>query len=197
MHTQAAMRPQDFLTPEEFTCLKAACKDERELAIVMTLGGTGMRVNELCNLKIEDVDVGNSYIHIEVAKGGRPRTVVTPKPAIEALQAHFHGRMSGYVFAGRQNGHISTRQVQRILDGIAKRAGLQDERQVLQRNRKRVTPHLLRHSAASWWLDAGIHIGDVAGQLGHASLSTTTRYVDRAPNHRRASFRRAGVDQML
>jgi len=191
------MRPQDFLTRGEFGRLKDACKDERELAIVMTLGGTGMRVNELCNLKIEDLDLDNNYIHIEIAKGGRPRTVVTPEPAIDALQAYLHGKTSGYVFLGRQSGHISTRQVQRILDGIAKRAGLQDERQVLQRSRKRITPHLFRHSAASWWLDAGIHIGDVAGQLGHASLSTTTRYVDRAPNHRRESFRRAGVDKML
>ena len=89
------------------------------------------------------------------------------------------------MFSGRQNGHLSTRQVQRLLDEIATRAGLQDERPVLQRSRKRISPHLLRHSAASWWLDAGIHIGDVAGQLGHASLSTTTCYVDRAPNHRR------------
>ena len=92
------------------------------------------------------------------------------------------------MFLGRQDGHISTRQVQRLLDEIATRAGLQDERQVLHRSRKRISPHLLRHSAASWWLDAGIHIGDVAGQLGHASLSTTTRYVDRAPNHRREFF---------
>jgi integrase len=83
-----------------------------------------------------------------------------------------------------------------LLDGIATIAVLQDERPVLKRNRKRIKPHLLRHSAASWWLDAGIHIGDVAGQLGHASLSTTTRFVDRAPNHRRESFRRAGVDKV-
>ena len=99
------------------------------------------------------------------------------------------------MFLGRQDGHISTRQVQRLLDEIATRADLQDERSILQRNRKRISPHLLRHSAASWWLDAGIHIGDVTGQLGHASLSTTTRYVDLAPNHRRESFRRAGVDR--
>ena len=191
------MRPQDFLTPEEFACLKAAFKDDREKAIVLTLAGTGMRVNELCNLGIEDLDFEHGYIHVEVAKGGRPRTVVSPKPTLEALQVHLHGREAGFVFLGRQDGHISTRQVQRLLDEIATRAGLQDERPVLQRNRKRISPHLLRHSAASWWLDAGIHIGDVAGQLGHASLSTTTRYVDRAPNHRRESFRRAGVDKML
>ena len=189
------MRPQDFLTPDEFACMKAACKDDRERAIVLTLAGTGMRVNELCHLRVEDFEHG--YIHVEVTKGGRPRTVVSPKPTLEALQVHLNGREAGFVFLGRQDGHISTRQVQRLLDEIATRAGLQDGRQVLQRNRKRISPHLLRHSAASWWLDAGIHIGDVAGQLGHSSLYTTTRYVDRAPNHRRESFRRAGVDKML
>lgn len=192
------MRPQDFLTRDEFTRLKAACRDDREKAIVLTLAGTGIRVNELCNLKVEDIAFDKGYIHVEIAKGGRPRTVVAPKPTLEALLAHLlHGNESGFVFTGRQAGHISTRQVERILDEIATKAGLQDERPVKQRNRKRISPHLLRHSAASWWLDAGIHIGDVAGQLGHASLSTTTRYVDRAPNHRRDSFNRANVDDLL
>jgi integrase/recombinase XerD len=191
------VRPQDFLTKDEFVRLKAACLDDREKAIVLTLAGTGIRVNELCNIKIEDIDFDHGYIHIEVAKGGRPRTVVAPKPTLDALQAHSHSQEAGFVFPGRQGGHISSRQVERILDAIASRAGLQDERPVLHRNRKRISPHLLRHSAASWWLDAGIHIGDVAGQLGHASLSTTTRYVDRAPNHRRDSFNRANVDDLL
>lgn len=191
------MRPQDFLTKDEFVRLKAACLGDREKAIVLTLAGTGIRVNELCNIKIEDIDFNHGYIHIEVAKGGRPRTVVAPKPTLDTLQAHLHSQEAGFVFLGRQGGHISSRQVERILDAIASRAGLQDERPVLHRNRKRISPHLLRHSAASWWLDAGIHIGDVAGQLGHASLSTTTRYVDRAPNHRRDSFNRANVDDLL
>jgi integrase/recombinase XerD len=191
------MRPQDFLTQDEFAKLKAACKNDREKAIVLTLAGTGIRVNELCNLKVEDVNFDHGYIHVEIAKGGRPRTVVAPKPTLEALLAHLHGRDFGFVFLGRQDGHISSRQVERILDEIATRAGLQDERPVLHRSRKRISPHLLRLSAASWWLDAGIHIGDVAGQLGHASLSTTTRYVERAPNHRRDSFNRANVDDMI
>ena len=49
------------MTPEEFACLKAACKDDRERAIVLTLAGTGMRVNELCNLGIEDLDFEHGY----------------------------------------------------------------------------------------------------------------------------------------
>jgi integrase len=72
------MRPQDFLTPEELTRLKAACKDDREKSIVLTLAGTGMRVNELCNPRIEDLDFEHGYIHVEIAKGGRPRTMIKP-----------------------------------------------------------------------------------------------------------------------
>ncbi|MCJ7443748.1 MAG: site-specific integrase [Methanotrichaceae archaeon] len=193
------MRPQDFLSLEEFGRLKAACKDERELAIIMTLGGTGIRVNELCHLKVEDIDFERGYLHVEVAKGSRPRTVVCSKNALEALGVHLHGRKSeaGYVFVGRHNGHTSTRQVQRILDELAIKAGLQDTRQLSMRSRKRITPHLLRHSAAIWWLDAGIPVSDVQSQLGHASLATTGLYLQRRPNHRRESFRRAGVDGMI
>ena len=186
------MRPQDFLSLDEFARLKDACEDDRERAIVMTLAGTGVRVNELCNLKIEYIDAERGYIYVEIAKGGRPRTAYAPKETFHALSNHLDGRKAGYVFVGRQNGHMSTRQAQRILDSIATRAGLQDTRHISQRSRKRISPHLLRHSAASWWLDAGVHIGDVAGQLGHRNLSTTSRYVERAPNQRRESFRRAG-----
>lgn len=58
------MRPQDFLTPEEFAHLKAACKDDRERAIILTLAGTGMRVNELFNLGIEDLTLCMAtYLH--------------------------------------------------------------------------------------------------------------------------------------
>ena len=59
------------------------------MAIVLTLAGTGMRVNELCNLRVEDLDFEHGYIHVEVAKGGRPRTVVSPKPTLETLRVHF------------------------------------------------------------------------------------------------------------
>jgi len=47
-----------------------------------------MRVNELCNLRVEDLDFEHGYIHVEVAKGGCPRIVVSPKPTLDALQVH-------------------------------------------------------------------------------------------------------------
>jgi integrase len=72
-----------------------------------------------------------------------------------ALEAYLQGRGSRYIFGGRDQGHISTRQIQRLLDEAAERAGLQEMKQGKVRQRKRITPHLLRHSFSRWSLDAG------------------------------------------
>ena len=66
--------------------------------------------------------------------------------ASDALEGYLNGRDDGYVFQGRDSGHISTRQIQRLLDTVAERAGLQEIRTGKVRYRKRITPHLLRHS---------------------------------------------------
>jgi site-specific recombinase XerD len=66
--------------------------------------------------------------------------------------------MKAYVFEAKDHCHISTRQIQRLLDEAAEKAGLQETRKGKVRQRKRVTPHLLRHSFSRWSLDAGIDI---------------------------------------
>ena len=53
---------------------------------------------------------------------------ILPRTALEALQSLLNGRNEGYVFQGRNNGHISTRQIQRLLDTVAQKAGLQETR---------------------------------------------------------------------
>jgi integrase len=191
------MRPQDCLTLEELAQLKSNCKTFRERAILLTLAGTGIRVNELANLKVKNIDFARGYLNIEIDKGGQPRTCIMPMPVLEAIRAHLQDRQIGYVFEGRQGGHLSTRQVQRIVDEIAQRAGLQDEHLVKQRNRKRISQHLLRYSAASWWLDRGMHIGDVAGQLGLRSLQIKGKYMERLHTNRRASIERAAMNEVL
>jgi len=184
------MRPQDFLTPAEFDHLLASTGNARERAILHTLAGTGLRVHELVALRVDNLDSDNGYIHVEVTKGSHPRTVICPVVAFEAIRAYLTPGQAGYVFPGRQDGHLSTKQVRRMLDEIAIRAGLQD---LHDGQRRRITPHLLRHSHASWLLDRGISVADVQAQLGHASLATTGIYVARMPSHRRESFKRAGL----
>src|SRR5512137_2200644 len=103
----------------------------------------------------------------------------------------------GFVFEGRDMGHISTRQIQRLLDTVAERAGLQEIRTGKVRQRKRITPHLLRHRFSRWSLDAGIDVSYLQQQLGHSSLSTTAVYLRARPNHRRNAYENAGFDRLL
>jgi site-specific recombinase XerD len=139
------------------------------------------------------------YLHVVNGKGSKQRTSILPKPALEALQTHLNlnGREMGYIFEGRDHVHISTRQIQRLLDTVAENAGLQVTRTGNDRQRKRINPHLLRHSFSRWSLDAGIDISYLQQQLGHSSLTTTAIYLQARPNHRRKTYEMAGFNKLL
>jgi len=95
--------------------------------------------------------------------------------------------------------HLTTRQIQKILDTIATRAGLQEGKfkDKAGHDRHRVHPHLLRHSFAMWSLDNGVPIYDLQKQLGHASLAATGVYLEASPNHRKYSYMRSNVSDFL
>lgn len=191
------MHPEDFLSLDEWHRLLAASPTPREAALLWLMAGCGLRVSEVATLKIEHLDRADGYLHVVNGKGGKQRTAIVPKPVLEALEAHIQGRSEGYVFEGRAHGHISTRQIQRLLDEVAEKAGLQETRPGKIRQRKRITPHLLRHSFSRWTLDAGIDIAYLQQQLGHSSLSTTAIYLQARPNHRRKAYETAGFDRLL
>lgn len=191
------MHPEDFLTLDEWHRLLAAAPTPREAALLWLMAGCGLRVSEVATLKIEHLDRSGGYLHVVKGQGGKRRTAIVPKPVLEALESHIQGRSEGYVFEGRDQGHISTRQIQRLLDEAAEKAGLQETRPGKIRQRKRITPHLLRHSFSRWTLDAGIDIAYLQQQLGHSSLSTTAIYLKARPNHRRKAHENAGFDRLL
>lgn len=189
------MHAEDFLTPAEFAHLLNSARDSRERALLLLLGGCGLRVSEVACLRIEHIDTDDGYLYVVGGKGGKDRTVVLPAPVAEAVRDL--GIDAGYLFRGRQAGHISTRQITNLLDRIATEAGVQEVREGKTRRRRRVTPHLLRHSHASWLLDLGVPVSDVQNQLGHASLSTTGLYLARRPNHRRETIGKSRFAEML
>lgn len=76
-------------------------------------------------MKVEHLDRVGGYLHVVDGKGSKPRTSIFPKPV---LDAHLQGRDGGYVFEDRDHVHIYTRQIQRMLDEAAERAGLQETR---------------------------------------------------------------------
>ncbi len=191
------MHPEDFLSLDEWHRLLAAAPTPREAALLWLMAGCGLRVSEVAALKVEHLDGPGGYLHVVNGKGGRQRTSILPRSVLEALEAHLQGRTEGYVFEGRDRGHISTRQIQRLLDRAAEEAGLQETRPGKVRQRKRITPHLLRHSFSRWSLDAGIDISYLQHQLGHSSLTTTAIYLQARPNYRRKAYENAGFDGLL
>lgn len=191
------MHPEDFLSLEEWHRLLAAAPAPRNAALLWLMAGCGLRVSEVAAMKVEHLDGPGGYLHVVNGKGGKQRTSILPEPVLDALNAHLQGRDKGYIFEGRDLGHISTRQIQRLLNEAAENAGLQETKPSKVRQRKRITPHLLRHSFSRWSLDAGIDISYLQHQLGHSSLTTTAIYLQARPNHRKKAYENAGFDKLL
>lgn len=195
------MEAEKFLTSDEFTRLLKAARDDREKCILLLLAGAGLRIGEMVAARAEDIDFRKAYLHIRStnAKLKKARTVVLLPPVIDSLQKYLAGRSEGWLFAGYSGKHISTRQVQKIIDRVADRSGLQKVELPgrMGPGRYRVHPHLLRHSFAMWSLDNGVPIYDLQKQLGHASLAATGIYLEASPNHRREAYLRSGVSDCL
>lgn len=158
-------------------------------------------MGEMTQIRAEDIDFSKGYLHVQAlnAKFNKPRTVVLMPQVSNAIIKQLSGRSKGWLFPSYRSGHISSRQVQNILDGIATRAGLQEVKRQDKagKNRNRVHPHLLRHSFAVWSLDSGVPVGDLQDQLGHASLATTGIYLKASPKHRRETYMRSSLSDFL
>jgi integrase/recombinase XerD len=195
------MEPEKFLTLKEFNALLKTTRDNRERCILLLMAGAGLRVGEMTQIRAEDIDFSKGYLHVQAtnAKFKKPRTVVLLPQVADAMAKQLSGRSKGWLFPSYREEHISSRQVQNILDDIATRAGLQEVKRQDKagKNRHRVHPHLLRHSFAIWSLDSGVPVGDLQDQLGHASLATTGIYLKASPNHRRETYMRSRLSNFL
>jgi len=193
------VEPEKFLTPAEFNALLKAAKDNRERCVLLLLAGAGLRVGEMTQIKAEEIDFRRGYLHVQAtnAKFKKPRIVVLLPQVAGILQKLLAGRSKGWLFPSYREGHISSRQVQNILDGIASRAGLQEVKDKAGKDRHRVHPHMLRHSFAVWSFDSGVPVGDLQDHLGHVSLATTGIYLKASPNHRREAYMRSKLPDFL
>ena len=197
----ASMQPEKFLSHAEFNALLRAARDDRERCILLLLAGAGLRVSEMTQIRAEDVDFNKGYLHVPAinAKFKKPRTVVLLPQVADAISKLLAGRSKGWLFPSYRHSHITSRQVQNILDDIAIQAGLQEVKRQDKagKNRYRIHPHMLRHSFAVWSLDSGVPVGDLQDQLGHASLATTGIYLKVSPNHRREAYMRSKMHGFL
>ena len=144
----------------------------RDAAMLELLYATGMRVGELTGLDVGDVAFSNRTAKV-TGKGDKQRVIPFGAPAARALERWLedgrprlaNGRSGGALFLGARGGRIDQRIVRRTVHEYAHDAGVPD-----------ISPHALRHSAATHMLDGGADLREVQEMLGHSSLKTTQRY---------------------
>jgi len=142
----------------------------RNLALLTMLADTGVRLNEVLQVDVGDVDLASMSIRIRYGKGGRERLVPVGRVLHRALRRwiEVRGLSNGEhaLFVSRSGCRLHRRTVQRIVEEAGKRIGFAG-----------LHAHLMRHSCATLYLQNGGNVFALRQLLGHSSLSTTQRYV--------------------
>jgi integrase/recombinase XerD len=153
------------LTKEEVVNLIAAVPRKRSQILLKLLYASGLRVSELVNLHLGDIE--GTSITVRHGKGGKDRITILPQSLATELQQYIrHYRLTTLLFPSRKGTPLTTRNVQAIIVRAAKRAKIN----------KHVTPHKLRHSFATHLLEAGTDVRVIQELLGHSNLQTTQIY---------------------
>ena len=158
---------------------------KRERVILEVLYASGVRVSELVNIKLKDIDFSNKNILI-FGKGSKERLVSFGDYALEYINLYLKegrnllldGVKSDYLIVGKKSEKLTTRRVEQIIDDIIKRTSI----------KLNITPHMFRHTFATHLLDNGCDLLVVQELLGHASLSSTEIYTHVSNEHLREVY---------
>lgn len=144
----------------------------RDAAMLELLYGTGMRVSELLQLTLNDLQLELGYLSC-LGKGNKTRIIPISTTAIESVTTYLElarnslgGQQTDYVFLNSRGSRLSRQGFWKMIKRRAREAGIEKE----------ITPHVLRHSFATHLLENGADLRVVQEMLGHADLSTTQMY---------------------
>ncbi|MDO6821357.1 site-specific tyrosine recombinase/integron integrase [Zobellia sp. 1_MG-2023] len=155
------------LSKEEILRLIENTNNLKHRCIVSLLYSAGLRRSELLNLKIDDIDGERMLISVKATKGNKDRmTVLSPTLLINLRVYYKKYRPENYLFEGPDQKPYTASSVLKLTTSAAKRAGI----------RKKVTPHMLRHSFATHLLEDGTDLRHIQLLLGHSSTKTTEIY---------------------
>jgi integrase/recombinase XerC len=159
----------------------------RDVAILETLYGSGIRVSELAGLDIGDIDLARRTVRV-LGKGDKQRTVPLGVPALRAierwltLRPQWANETSGAaLFLGERGGRVNPRVVRRVVHQAMRAVPEAPD----------IGPHGLRHAMATHLLEGGADLRSVQEMLGHASLATTQVYTHVTDERLRAAFQQA------
>lgn len=175
---QLGLHLPEVLTVEEIDALIGAIdlstnEGQRNRSILETLYSCGLRVSELCNLKLSDLYLEEGFIKI-LGKGNKQRLVPISSRAIRELELYFIDRnqttikpgYEDFVFISKRGKNISRIMVFHFIKELSEAIGLQ----------KNISPHTFRHSFATHLLEGGANLRAIQCMLGHESIGTTEIY---------------------
>lgn len=148
-------------------------KNARDIAIVELLFATGIRISELCNIKISDMDLNEGILRIR-GKGAKERIIqIANYDVLNSLKKYYNLNhetivKKEYFFINKQGNVLSDQSARNMLKKHAENAGI----------KQNVTPHLFRHAFATFLLEEDVDIRYIQKMLGHSSISTTQIYIE-------------------
>ena len=183
--------PNYFKYDEYLAMISVIDKDDyeyRNRLILEMLFATGLRVSELSNIKIKDIDFSEREIKV-MGKGSKERFVFYNKECAQVLDSYLkecrskllNGKDSEYLFINHLGDKLTDRGIRLIIDKIVKKSCI----------KSKVSPHTFRHTFATMLLNEGCNIKSVQELLGHSSLGTTGIYTHLTNDEVRLAYMKA------
>ena len=159
-------------SPEEVERFLSVIDNPRDLAIFVNIYGSGLRVSEICKLKVEDIDSKDMRLFIRQAKCNKDRYTILSKKGLDALRRYWKifkpSSPDNYLFPGRWNkGHLTAGWVEHMFNIYKEKAEITTPG----------TVHTLRHCFATHALEAGTDVLYIKQLLGHSCFSSTDTYL--------------------
>lgn len=165
--------PVVFSEPEILSMIKA-CENLKHKTILCLAYAGGLRVSEIVQLKIRDVDSKRMVLHIRQAKGMKDRQTMLSEKLLVLLREYYtEYKPKDWLFEGQYGGKYTSRSMQLVLGQIKKKAGVVRKGSI----------HALRHSFATHLFEGGTDILSIKNLLGHNSLRTTMIYTHVSTKH--------------
>lgn len=176
----------ELLSKKEVKSIIENVTNEKYRVMLMVLYGCGLRISELLNLKVRDIDGERQTLKVREGKGGKDRFVIVPPSVLTVLRfywCHFHP--TNWLFPSQRNNDeaLCPSSLRKQLKAALYRSGIA----------RNCSPHSLRHAFATHQLEAGMSLHQLQHQLGHNDVRTTSRYLHWLPElHNRSTDLLAG-----
>jgi len=172
LHAEAIPRPKQkrplpkVLSENEFIKIYRQCHNQKHQIILKLMYGCGLRREEVCTLKTEDVNMDRELIFVK-GKGSKYRPINPGKRLMDDMKDYQKSYSPGEFFIeGQKGGKYSGTSIAKIVERLTEKAGL----------KRKVTPHMFRHTFATHHMEKGTELRLIQEALGHASSKTTEIY---------------------